>query len=298
MRVIRPFEVSPSMIVANSAAEADAEYSSVITYALDARCTFAATGRTYQCIQGPALGRTPNTSPLYWVDVGPSNRWAMFDGQISTPTTAVGALSVTVATGMIDSVALVGVQAQTARVVATDGLGGPVIFDSSQPFSGDIPGDWYQYFFFDANSARTLGVWQNIPPYQSTHITVTINSGGAVALGALLFGLSSEIGEAEYGASAGIVDFSKKTTSANGLTAFEQRAFSKRLSVNLVVQRAQMNRVQRTLYGLRAVPAVWVATDIAELEEAGTVYGFYRDFSATISYPTQTMYSLEIEGLI
>ncbi len=298
MRVIRPFDVVPAMIVQSSAVEQHAEYSAATTYALDARCTIAATGRLYQCIQGPALGRPPATSPLYWVDVGPTNKMAMFDSQIGTPTVATDSLTVTIATGMIDSVALVGVTAQTARVVARDGNNGPVIYDSAQTFSGDIPSDWYQYFFFDPYSARTLGLWRNIPPYQSTHVTVTLTGAGEVSLGSVVVGLSSDIGQVEAGASAGIVDYSKKSTNVRGETSFAKGNFSKRLSVNLFLDRAQMNRVQRTLYGLRATPAVWVASDEPELEEAAVVYGFYRDFSASISYPNTVLYTLEIEGLI
>lgn len=297
MKVIRPYQVSSSMVVSNSAVESHADYSSDTAYPLDAQCVVASVNRIYRCVQGPVQGKYPPDSPLYWVAEGPSNRMAMFDDQISTPTRAQGSLTVTVATGMIDSVALVGVQAYTARVTATDGLNGPVIFDSERPFAGDIPGDWYDYFFFDPAGARTLGVWQHIPPYNATHLTVTL-TGVSVELGALVFGLSSDLGEVEYGASAGIVDYSRKDTSVSGVTTFARRAFSKRLSVNLYLPRSQTNRVQRTLYSLRSTPAVWVATDIDELEEASIVYGFYRDFTATISYPTSTLYSLEIEGLI
>jgi hypothetical protein len=222
----------------------------------------------------------------------------MFDGQISTPTMATNTLTVTIATGLIDAVALVGVTAQSAQVTVRDGPGGTIIYDSTLPFTGDIPTDWYSYFLFEENSARTVGVWQNIPPYQSAHLTVTLSSGGDVGLGGLLFGLSTDIGQAELGATAGIIDYSRKNTSTTGVTTFEQRAYSKRLSVNLVLDRAQTNRVQRTLFSLRATPCVWIASDIEDLEEVAIVYGFYKDFSAVIAYTKKTLYSLEIEGLI
>lgn len=299
MKVIRPFDMADAMLISTSAVETYAEYNAATSYALDAKCTMASTHRLYQCIQGPSVGHTPSTSPLYWMDIGPSNKWAMFDGQISTQTTATNTLTVTVATGLIDSVALVGVEAQSVQVTVRDGLGGPIIYDSTLPFTGDIPTDWYAYFFYDENSNRTLGVWQNIPPYQTAYLTITLTSGADVALGALLFGLSSYIGEAEYGASAGIIDYSRKNTNTvTGVTTFEQRAYSKRLSVPIYLEKAQTNRVQRTLSGLRATPCVWLASDDQDIEELSVVYGFYKDFSATITYPTLTLYALEIEGLI
>jgi hypothetical protein len=299
MKVIRPLDMASSMLVSTSAVETDAEYNAATSYALNARCTMASTMRTYECIQGPSTGNTPSTSPLYWTDVGPSNKWAMFDAQVSTQTTATNTLTVTVATGLIDSVALVGVDCQLAQLVVRDGLGGPIIYDSTLPFTGDVPTDWYAYFFYDETSNRTIGIFENIPPYQTAHITVTLTSGVDVGLGGLLFGLSSHIGDAEYGASAGILDYSKKNTNATtGVTTFVQGAFRKRLSVNLVLNVAQVNRVQRLMYQLRATPCVWIASSDTRLEEAAIVYGFYRDFSATIAYPTRTLYALEIEGLV
>lgn len=298
MRVIRPYDVADVMILSNSATEAYAEYDAGIAYALNAQCTMASTGRLYQCIQGPSTGNSPVSSPLYWTDTGPSNKRAMFDAQISTQTTATDTLTVVLVTGLLDSVALVGVVAQTARVVVRDGPGGIIFFDQTLPFVGDIPTDWYAYFFYDENTARTIGLCQNIPPYQSSVLEVTLTGIGTVALGGLLFGLSFFLGDTQYGASAGIIDFSRKTTSLTGVTTFAQGAYSKRLTAELVLDKAQTNRVQRTLYSLRARPCVWVGSDATDLEEATVVYGFYRDFRATILYFTHTLYSLEIEGLI
>lgn len=299
MKVINPITMATAMLVSTNAVETDAEYNAATTYALDARCTMASTNRTYQCIQGPNTGHTPNTSPLWWTDVGPSNKWAMFDANVGTTTKALNTLTVTVATGLIDSVALIGVVGQTAQVVVRDGYGGAVLYDSTLAFSGDNPTDWYSYFFYDENSNRTIGVFENIPPYMSAHVTVTITSGVDAELGVLSFGLSYDLGKATYGATAGIVDYSRKTTNATtGVTTFVQGAYSKRLSLNLVLDATQFNRVQRLMYGLRAKPAVWVASEDANLIEAGIVYGFYRDFSATIAYPNYTLYALEIEGLV
>ena len=295
MKLIRPIEVADAMLVSNSATNVDANYSAATSYAINGRCTYAR--RIYQSLQAANLGHTPDVSSTWWVDAGPCNQWAMFDQQISTETQATNTLSFTVATGMIDAVALVGVTATSAQVVVRDGLGGAIVYDSSMSFSGDIPTDWYQYFFFDPLTASAQGVFNDIPPYVSAHATITLTSGGAVQVGAVVFGLSSDIGSAQYGASAGIVDYSRKDTDAFGVTTFVKRAFSKRMTVQLMLDNAQLNRVQRLLYGVRATPCVWIAAPDPRYAEALSVYGFYKDFSATIAYPTTTLYSLEIEGL-
>ena len=56
----------------------------------------------------------------------------------------------------------------------------------------------------------------------------------------------------------------------------------------------QVDAVQKFLAGIRATPAIWQGDgDYAAL----WIYGFYKDFSLTIAYPTISNLSLEIEGL-
>ena len=295
MKVIRPTELADSMLVSTSAVNADADYNAATAYAINARCTY--NRRIYQSLQAANTGHTPSTSPIWWVDAGPCNKWAMFDQQISTATTATNTLTVTLATGIIDSFAVINAMATSGRLVVRDGPDGDILFDKTISLSGDVPTDWYQYFFFDPLTPSTQAIFQNLPPYASAHATLILTGGGDVSVGAVVFGLSSRIGDAQYGASAGIVDYSRKDTDAFGVTTFVKRAFSKRMTVSLVLDNSQLNRVQRLLYGLRATPCVWIGADDARYDEALTVYGFYKDFSATIAYSQQSLYSLEIEGL-
>jgi hypothetical protein len=70
------------------------------------------------------------------------------------------------------------------------------------------------------------------------------------------------------------------------------------MSGRLLVNNAELNRIQRVLYELRAVPALWFASQNPSFEEALVVFGYYRDFSTDISYPNYSYCSLDIEGLI
>lgn len=300
MKVIRPTKVAPAMLVSSTATETYSAWSGSVNYALNTWVVDS--GVVYECIRYDAVPIYPPTSnALYWTSRGPSNIWAMFDQQISTATTATEDLSVTLATGMIDSIALIGVDGYNGSLVIRDGPGGPVIFSETLGFSGDVSTDWYQYFFFDPLTARTIGIFKDLPPYQTAHATITISgaAGATVGLGTLVFGLSSNIGATEYGAYAGMIDYSKKVTnSTTGVTTFTPGPFSKRLSVNLEIDNSQLNRVQRLLYGLRSTPCVWIGADNTELEEAMVVYGFFRDFTTAIPYATTSYCSLEIEGLV
>jgi hypothetical protein len=47
---------------------------------------------------------------------------------------------------------------------------------------------------------------------------------------------------------------------------------------------------------LRATPCMWVGDDSSDLEPL-LVFGYYKDFSLTVSFPKRSIYSLEIEGM-
>ena len=298
MKVIKPNQIAAAQLTSSTVPETEhAAYAAGTTYALADRVIYA--HRICESLSAGNIGHTPDANPVYWSDVGPTNQWAMFDEQTSTITSADNTMTVVIATGMIDSIALINVSAYQADIVVRDGIAGPIIYSDTLYFSGDVATDWYQYFFYDPLSARAQGILKNMPPYTSASVTLTLTGGGVVSIGNFICGRLAEVGGALEGAVAGNMSFSRKDTDpTSGKTTFVRRANSKRISANLLIEKPQLNRVQRLLYGLDAIPCVWIGSEDEELEEAMVVYGFYRDFSTTIAYQTHALCALEIEGLI
>lgn len=295
MKVVKPTDYLPAMLVASNIAESVASWSSATTYALAAQARTG--GRIYQSLVAGNLNFAPATNILKWVDIGPDNTSAAFDGQVSTSTTGTTSLTMTLATGILDSLALMNVLSSTVRVTVRDGLGGAILFDQTAGMDGSTVTDWYQYFFFDPLLVRRQIVFTGIPAYASASVTITLSGTGAVSVGHIAFGKVADLGGTSYGATAGIIDYSTKTTDAFGTTTFVKRAFSKRLTARLSVGNLQLNRVQRLLYDLRATPCIWIGAEDGKYDEPLTVFGYYRDFSTDIAYPNQSFCSLEIEGL-
>lgn len=299
MQVVKPVIFTESDITSNSLVNAYANWDSASTYALAAKVTYNL--RTYESLIGSNLNKQPNTNPNEWLDIGPSNKWALFDSQISTQSTATTSMSVVMTPGAIDTLAVLNVEGSTVHLVVKDAPAGTVIYDSKQSLAGDVVLDWFQYFFFDSTTQRTQAIFTGIGLFGTCEVTLTVETatGSQVGVGQVVAGVKSGLGFTQHGLSSGILDYSKKDTDETfGTTSFVIRAFSKRMSPTLFVDVTQLNRVQRTLYNLRAVPALWIASEDPLLEEAAVVYGFYRDFNTEISYPTYSICSLEIEGLI
>lgn len=295
MKVIKPTTfVEATHLVSTNAVETYAAYSAGTTYAKGARVDYGT--HIYESLVNSNIGNTPTTSPTYWVLVGPDNVHAMFDDQISTATVSTTPLIVVMTPGLMNSIALLGLIGSQAVVTITDGAGGPTIYSRTVNLDGSYVYDWYMYFFEPFTQIGEV-VLTDIPPYSNSRMTFTLSGTGSVAIGQLSFGTFYELGDAEYGATAGIIDYSRKDTDEFGATTFVQRAFSKRMTARLMLDAMQMNKVQRVLSDIRATPAVWIGAE-GEAYSPLVIYGFYRDFTIDVAYPTKSYCSLEIEGLI
>jgi hypothetical protein len=294
MKIIKPL---PGAFVATNAINLHPEYSAATTYSLGQTVNYIS--NTYESLNATNLNHTPDTSPTWWLKLGPNNQSAMFDNQVSTATTKTGVLNVVCAPGYIDAIFLGNLQAESATITVRNGLGGPIIYQQTQILNGEESTDWYQYFFFDPLIKRTQALFTGIPPYVNSYITLELENGILpTSIGIMTYGKLHTVGKTQYGASTGIVDYSKKETDDFGNTTFIKRAFSKRMNCQVFIDNLQLNRTQRLMYDIRAVPVVWIASEDPTLEEPLVVFGFYRDFSTEISYPTASLCNIEVEGLI
>lgn len=296
MKVIKLVDFKPSMLVASNVPEDDyPAYDPATTYAVNAMAVFD--HAIYESAQDGNKGNAPDAEPLWWTYISATNKFLMFDSEVSTQTVVDSPLQVTVAPGLVNGMALLELQGTQIAITGRDGLAGPIIYEHAQPLEGSVVSDWYEYFFEPFSPLSEL-VLTNLPAYGSLHLSVDISSVNAdVACGALVFGTAYEIGRAERGATAGILDYSRKETSTNGTTRFQKRRFSRRASLRTVIDNAMLNKIHRLLSDLRATPCVWIGTEAPGYGFL-TVFGFYRDFSIDVAYARNSYCSIEIEGLV
>mgnify|MGYP001766275962 CR=1 FL=1 len=295
MKVITPTTVTDALFVSSTAPETDySAYAAGTTYALGARVIRTSTHRIYESLQASNLGHTPESSPTWWLDIGPTNRWAMFDSVVGTSTTLASPLTVVISPGAINSIALLELVGQSVTISMTSVSGGGSVYSKTVNLDASEVGDYYEYFFAPFIQ-RTSAVLTDLPPYADGVVTISL-TGSTVSLGVCVVGLSTDLGDTQYGATAGITDYSLKTTDAFGNTTLTKRSYAKRTTCKLWLEKGEVNKVHRKLSDLRATPCVWVGVDDQELEPL-TVFGFFKDFNIDVSYPTVAMCSLEIEGL-
>jgi hypothetical protein len=103
-----------------------------------------------------------------------------------------------------------------------------------------------------------------------------------------------EIGTTQFGADAGIQDYSRKTTDADGNYIIEERPFSKRATFDVQIEIESFDSVYRFLSSIRATPCVFIG-DVTK--SSFIVYGFARSFNQILSNPVLTACSISVEGL-
>ena len=297
MKVITPVEFQTSHLLSTTATETVATYNEGTTYALGAKVIYGL-DTIYESLQNSNTGNTPSTSPTFWLKVGPSNKYAMFDTEVGTQTTATSPLVVDIEPGAItNSIAFLNVTgATTLQVDFYDEDGGTVVYTKTINMDNTPIVDWYMYFF-EPYDYKTAVVLLDIPPYYTGVFRVTITGAGTVGVGAIVYGNFAQIGDTQYGVTLGNRDYSVKNTDEFGNTTFVKRAYSKRMEPIVFIDNSRLRYVNNVLDKVRSTPTVWVATDYEEYDPL-IVYGFYRDYDIDVAYPTASLVRLSIEGLI
>lgn len=126
----------------------------------------------------------------------------------------------------------------------------------------------------------------------------TLSPTSLVSVNELVFGVSKRLGKTAYGMRTGIIDYSKKETNEFGVTSFVKRGFSKTMSCNVYVENEDYNRVVETLQSVLAEPTAWIGTEVDGYSNGALIFGAFKDYTLTISYPTYSMLDIEVQGLV
>ena len=297
MRVIEPIAVTDANLTSSTIAETDhPAWSGATAYVIGDRRIYGHV--IYESLTANT-NKQPDQNPLDWLNLGPTNRWRMFDAKVGTQSTATTSMTAVITPGSANAVALVNVDAAYADIVMTDPLAGVVYSRTIRLSSTIISSDWYAYFT-DPITARTVFTVTNLPIYPNASISITVRkeAGETVSLGSLVVGMVRQWGirpSILTGATTGIQDYSRKERDEFGNFMIVERAFAKRARWGIILAHREIDAFQARMAAIRAKPAVFIGSDRLD---STIIYGFYRDFSVVISSPRHAECSIEIEGLI
>lgn len=328
--MVRPLEITDAMLTASNITENDYAEWAAGSYAAGQRVISSTEHKIYENLTGtntdtPAddseiqtakkkrvrrvrdtggnvvtYAELPDADTKNWLEVGPTNRWAMFDTSISTKSTRTATIEFTIEPGkVVNAVALLEAEGATVRVQMVDPVDGTV-YDQTQTLQDPPPeSTWFSYFF-DEITSRSTAVFTDLPSYGSASITVTVDAGaGTAALGAFLCGRVFELGDdqtggAQRGARIGITDYSKKEYDTFGNAILLKRNYRSRAAIDMLIPNTMLDSVKRALASVRATPTLFIAS---QQYDALVIYGL-AEFDITIPYATHSQCALTLESLI
>ena len=304
MKIIRPVIVDDSIFQSSTVPEADqAEWLSGTTYHVGdlvmvtttANGAATATHKIYSSVHSNA-GNDPTVDDgTNWTEASSTNRWKMFNAVVQEQTVnATSINTVLQSPTVVNSMAFLNVDASTIEITITDAVEGVVYDETFTMTSYSGIQDWYSYFFEPIIRKDQLAL-TDLPPYANASIEVTINSSADAKIGALVMGQFADLGLSQHGATLSIIDYSTKTTDAQGRVTITDGPYADKMEVDVVLDTSQIGQANATLSSLRTTPAVWIAEDN---NDDLVIYGYYREFDIILSNPTISRISLEIEGLV
>ena len=301
MKVIKPQPIVDANLFSSSVPEDDYPvWDSGTTYAVGVRRIRPLIHTVFESVVAGNINNIPEDTTIEdlpsapkWLEVGKTNRWKMFDATVNTQTVATTEMTVVVLPQNANSVGLFELEGKNVNVKVIS-PSSAVVYDRDVKLEASVVSDWYEYFFSPFDQVTQV-VLTDLPAYFSGKLQVTF-TGETVKCGHLATGFAYELGQIEYGATAGITDYSRKDTDIFGNTMFIQRPYANRMNGKLWLNNSAMNGVHRTLASLRATPCVWIGTEDPTYGPL-VVYGWYKDFSIEVAYFSTSYCTLEVEGL-
>lgn len=298
MKLIKPTIITDAMLTtAPAEPSAGMTWNAGTAYAVDALVERTTTHRRYKRKVAGTTATAPESDTVNWADIGPSNRWAMFDRKVGTITTMTGSLTAVFRPGSVSGISLLELVGRQAVVTMKDAPAGTTVYDRTISLDGTIIGSFFDWFFTDYAQLTDFVLVDLPAQFTNCELTIAITATTTVSCGVCAVGQVVDLGSTLSGSTVGIVDYSVKTVDTFGNIDVVQRSYSKRNSLKSITPKSDFNRIFRTLASLRATPCVYIGTEVSGYEPM-IVYGFYKEFSIDVSYPQHHLCNLEIEGLI
>lgn len=303
MKVVIPNKLD---VLESSALETDAldgsAWNVATAYAMDARVR-------HNHVRYIAIAENTDKQPdlhckgteAAWIRLGPTNRYAMIDDLVSTQTVAPAGeteLSFTVPFNRATSFALLNLYASDVAVVIRDDQG-EVFFEREYSMVEDLTSfSLFQYCFYPIE-ASSLVMAANVPMPILGSLQVTLRAAESPAIGHVVAGRAYYVGQTQYGAGIGELDYSRKVTDDFGVTEFIPRGYANSMSLSLFVESGRFDATARLMKQMRALPSLWIGdnSDDTRLESL-IVYGWKQDFRQVYEDYGKVMATLEISGLI
>lgn len=266
-----------------------AAYSSSTTYAKDAIVTDLASHQLYQSLIASNAGKALSDK-LSWLPLGATNRWKMFDKAVSSQSAAPDMVTTTINLAeLVNTVTLLNLAG--SEVTVSQAASG---YSRTESLVRHDVLSWYDFYYNEPVRAGDV-VFDDIPPYAQSPLTVTVkNPGDTAAIGCCFVGKARTIGKTAWELTGGVISYSSDTTDAFGNVTMVKRDSAKRLNVDVYITPGLESEAYRLLKQYTDVEMVFIASTNYSMAIA---YGYLGQWSVPITKSAKPA-PIEIRGLI
>ena len=309
--ILVPKTLLDSMLSSSSIAEPDVAMGEVIwnaatSYIVGQLVILVATHRVYQCLIAGVNATSPHlsltgTTPR-WQDIGPTNRWAAYDGEISTASTQVSSVQWVLRPGIITAICCYGLQGGGINISYKDAPGGTVVRNFDQALYLP-PVDFWDYRFGGVRQ-RTKALCADLTPYVDAEVTITVTAdgGGTAKVGMIAFGdLRTLVGQENRGGTQYDASVKPISSSYVAFDAFKKLTIKRRpsttdMQISVVMPIEDANPALSTMQEVLDVPVAIIGSDFDDYSGLN-VFGLT---SSSLSYPgpKRAQLNIDVIGLI
>ena len=253
--------------------------------------------KRYKCLA--PTGWPPAVAPEYWLDVGHTNRWAMFRHLTNAASVGASPLTFTLAPGRrFNSLFLRGVDAHAVVVSVT--VNGQEVRRIERSLISRSSRTWSDYYFGGHYTEPSL-VLHDLPPFSGAIVTVTLTrAGGSVRVEHAAVGMSTWLGHANWSPRNDALNFSTIERDKWGGIQLVPVKSSPTLRVRVAMPKSNAVKYLRARQQLDAVPALWAGLDGDTTDgyaEPVSVFGVYRHMPLDVSNVVESVGDIDLEAL-
>lgn len=284
------------MLTSSSIAEPDTTvgevaWNSATNYTTGTRVVRTTTHRIYERLSpGGTDAVIPESAPTKWLDLGPTNRWAMFDLYRSTASTFSTSCTLVITPGVrTSSLAILGKSLGVITVNITSSSVN-IYSKTSNPSDRGVE-------VFSDNYQDNL-VLLDLPLVRDSIITITstVTSG---SISTVLLGTNVFLGKTKKGHTNDSLNFSTIDRDIFGNSILVARRSVPKTQQSLLVKKSNVNNVLAVREMLNARPALWMGLDnqTEGYFKSLLILGIYKELTLSLDYPDYANCTLELEEL-
>ncbi|PKV47998.1 hypothetical protein CLU92_5473 [Janthinobacterium sp. 61] len=239
----------------------------------------------------------PLSDTTYWLPKGATNRWKMVDAYNNTQTENPESIVQTFKPQAIaQGIYLGNLDAAEVVITSTDPAAG-VVYQQAFSLIVSSSGSSMYRWLFNRRRRRTSFLALDLPLYYNAAVTIAINNPGGIAkCGMCCIGPIEEIGGTEYGLGRDFKDWSTTKFNFDGTSETTERGFSKRMSLDLIIDNDQIEYAHERMEGLRQKTIVYIGATV--YGGFTVVCGKFSSLKSVIAGFIHSKMAMQIEGTV